>query len=435
MSLGKIKAEWDPLKKVVIHRPGIEMFFGLLEPYSSLYERAFSRTGARREHEMLETILREEFHVEVIRLKHAILETANRVPIVKKALIDLARNTMEYTGDQEAIERAKEQFEDSIKYLDVSHFFNILIVNPSLNFVVEKGSRNVMLNITKRQPLANLYFMRDQQFVTDSGIVLCRLAKPARMREKVVTKFFLEHVMGLSLLHEIEEPGTIEGGEFIPMGKFALVGMGDRTNRNAIDQLLQLDLEIEELGVVHQPLHPLVPSDKPDPMINMHLDTYFNVASSKVVVGCETLIKEAKVEVYKNEGMGKFTKQEVDTNLYDYIQDKGFEVINITTLEQMSYASNFLCIKDGHILAVESERNVKKVVDNLKRIAREDPERYGKLLDQVKTDYEFLKNQGQFFPHKKEVYQKGVEIYPINIPNLTGGYGAAHCMTCALERG
>ena len=55
--IGKIKAEWDHLKKIVVHRPGMEMFFGLLEPYSSLYERAFSRSAARREHEMLEMIL------------------------------------------------------------------------------------------------------------------------------------------------------------------------------------------------------------------------------------------------------------------------------------------------------------------------------------------------------------------------------------------
>lgn len=433
--LGKIKAEWDPLKKVVIHRPGIEMFFGLLEPYSSLYERSFSRSGARREHEMLETILKQEFHVEVIRLKQAIIETAIRVPVVKKELIDLARNTMEYTGDKDAVIRAKEQFEDSIKYLDVSHFFNILILNPSLNIVVDKGSRNIHLNITKRQPLANLYFMRDQQFMTDNGIVLCNLAKPSRKRESLVTKFFWEYVMGLTLLHEIQEPGTIEGGEWLPMGKFALVGMGDRTNRNAIDQLLGLELEVEEIGVVHQPMHPLLPSDKPDPQINMHLDTYFNVASSNVVVGCETLIREAKVEIYKNEGMGKFVKDEKESNLYDYIREKGFEVINITTLEQMCYASNFLTIKDGQILAVESERNVMKVMDNLKRLERDDPQRYGKLLDQAKTDYETLKNEGQFFPHKKEVYQKNINAYPLNIPNLTGGYGAAHCMTCALERG
>ncbi|NGX63573.1 MAG: Arginine deiminase [Candidatus Anoxychlamydiales bacterium] len=432
---GKIRAEWNSLKKVVIHRPGMEMFFGLMEPYSSLYERAFSRSGARREHEMLETILKEEFGVQVIRLKQATLQAASTIPIVKRELINLARETMEYTGDANAIARAKEEFEENIKYLDIAHFFNILIINPSLNFVVQKGSRNVQLNITKRQPLANLYFMRDQQFVTDSGIVLCRLAKPARRRETIVTKFFWENVLGLSLLHEIEEPGTIEGGEFIPMGKFALVGQGDRTNRDAIEQLLSLDFEFEELAVVHQPLHPLVSSDKPDPMINMHLDTYFNVASSKVVVGCEMLIKEAKVEIFHNEGMGTFTKDPKETNLYDYIKSKGFEVINITTLEQMSYASNFLCIKDGNILAVESERNVKKVIDTVKRITKDDPNRYGKLLDHIQADYEHLRGDGEFFPHKKAVYHMELDVYPINIPNLTGGYGAAHCMTCALERG
>ncbi|MBN2479054.1 MAG: hypothetical protein JXA94_02380 [Parachlamydiales bacterium] len=433
--LGKIRAEWDPLKKLVIHRPGMEMFFGLLEPYSSLYERAFSRSGARREHEMLEIIFKKEFGVEVIRLKQKIIEEANKRTAIKKALVDMARETLDYSGDDKSIVRAKEEFERNVKYLDTAHFFNILLINPAINFVVEKGSRNVQLNITKRQPLANLYFMRDQQFMTDSGIVLSRMAKPSRQNECKVTKFFWEEVMGLSLLMETQDPGTIEGGEFIPFGKFALVGIGDRTNRAAIDQLLELELEIEELGVVHQPMHPLVSSDKPDPMINMHLDTYFNVASSSVVVGCGELIKNAKVEIYHNEGMGKFTKDPKDIDLYSYIKAKGFEVIDITTLEQMAYASNFLCMKDGNIVAVEVERNVKKVLTNLKVMAREDTNRYGKLLDQALADYEFLKNEGQFFPHKKEIYQYGIETYPINIPNLTGGYGAAHCMTCALERG
>ncbi|MFA6119667.1 MAG: arginine deiminase family protein [Parachlamydiales bacterium] len=433
--LGKIKAEWDPLKKVVIHRPGMEMFFGLLEPYSSLYERAFSRSGARREHEMLEMILRKEFGVEVIRLKQKIIEEAEKRPAVKKALVELARETMEYTGDEKSVLRAKEEFERNINYLDIAHFFNILLINPSINLVVEKGSRNVQLNITKRQPLANLYFMRDQQFMTDNGIVLSNMAKPSRKNECRVTKFFWEEVMGLSLLHEIQDPGMIEGGEFIPFGKFALVGLGDRTNRDAIDQLLGLELNIEELGVVHQPMHPLISAEKPDPMINMHLDTYFNVASSKVVVGCEALIKNAKVEIYHNEGMGRFKKDPKEPDLYTYIKSKGFEVINITSLEQLSYASNFLCISDGNILAVEVERNVKKVINNLKAMARDDSNRYGRLLDQAQKDLEFLRNEGQFFPHKKEVYKYGIEPYPINIPNLTGGYGAAHCMTCALERG
>jgi arginine deiminase len=38
----KINAEWDHLSKIVLHSQGIEMYFGLLDPFASLYERSFS---------------------------------------------------------------------------------------------------------------------------------------------------------------------------------------------------------------------------------------------------------------------------------------------------------------------------------------------------------------------------------------------------------
>jgi arginine deiminase len=170
-------------------------------------------------------------------------------------------------------------------------------------------------------------------------------------------------------------------------------------------------------------------------MINMHLDTYFNVASSKVVVGSELLLKRAKVELYKRQSDGIYKKEKEEPNLHDFIIGKGFDSINITTLEQMSYASNFLCIKDGTILAVEVERIVKDVLNNLSAMADKDPTRYGGLLDQAKKDYASLKSEGGFFPHKKEIYEHGIDAYPLIIKNLTGGYGGAHCTTCALRRG
>jgi arginine deiminase len=129
-----------------------------------------------------------------------------------------------------------------------------------------------------------------------------------------------------------------------------------------------------------------------------------------------------------------YRKENEESNLHDFIKGKGFDIINITTLEQMSYASNFLCIKDGTILAVEVERIVKDVLNNLAAMAAKDPTRYGRLLDQAKKDYDSLKSEGGFFPHKKEIYEHGIDAYPIIIRNLTGGYGGAHCMTCALTR-
>jgi arginine deiminase len=432
---GKIRAEWEPLNKVVVHRPGIEMFFGLLEPYGSLYERAFSRKEATLEHQRLQHVLEHEFKVEVLNLEDEIVKAAEKNPEIREKLIHMSSDSMIFKGSKKDIEMAKREFEQNAKYLDAQHFFNMLLLNPGIELTSDKGTRNIHLSITERQPLSNLYFMRDQQFVTDKGIVMSRMAKPARRREPEVTKFVWKEILNLPIAHETADPGTIEGGEFLPMGDFALVGIGDRTNRDAIDQLLSIEFGFREIGVVHQAKHPLIPGDKPDPQINMHLDTYFNVASSNVVVGCDMMLKEAKVEIYHNEGGGKYTKDKKETNLHDYIQSKGFFIINITTLEQLSYASNFLCIKGGHILAIEVERIVESVLDNLRLTAKGDPKRYGKLLAQAEKDFEFLKNEGQFFPHKKELYQNGVDAYPVVLTNLTGGYGGAHCMTCALSRG
>lgn len=429
------KAEWDPLRKVVIHRPGIEMFLGLLEPYGSLYERAFSRDGARKEHEMLERILTHDFNVEVLKLRDEILNAAEKRHRIRDKLVDLARESIEYGGDDESVERAKREFETNIPYFDSQHFYYIMLMNPLISMKKESGTRNIHLDITERQPVSNLYFMRDQQFVTDKGIVICRLAKPARRKETQITRFLWEDVLEIPVVKEIEAPGTIEGGEFIPIGDTALIGIGDRTNRAAIDQLLTVDFDYKEIAVVHQPLHPLVCSNNPDPMINMHLDTYFNIASRNVAVGSELLLKNAAVEIYYNEGHGHFSREPKDTNLHSYIKSKGFEIVNITTLEQIAYASNFLCIHDGKILAVEVERIIKEVLDNLKLSARKDSKRYGKLYEQAMKDFESLKNEGQFFPHKKELYQLGIEAYPIILKHLTGGFGAAHCMTCSLARG
>ncbi|MBE3116924.1 amidinotransferase [Candidatus Bathyarchaeota archaeon] len=430
----KVRAEWDQLRKVVIHRPGIEMFFGLLDPYASLYERAFSRYEARREHERLEYALKHEFKVNVLRLKESILQAADRESEVRERLIKAAHESVKFTGDTAEVSRAKKKLEDNEKVLDSGHFFNVLLLNPLVDLEAGKGVRAIHLHITENEPLANLYFMRDQQAVTDKGIFLSRMSKPQRRRETLLTRFLWE-TLGAKIAHATQEPGTFEGGDFIPMKDFALVGTGDRTNRSGVEQMLQSGLGFDEVGVVHQPSHPLILGEQRDPMIAMHLDTYFNVASSSVAVGSELLLKRAKVEVYHRQGTGVYKKEKEETNLHDFIKGKGFNIIDITTLEQMSYASNFLCIKDGTILAVEVDRTVKNVLNNLASEASANPERYGKLLEQAKKDYQTLKNEGQFFPFKKEIYQHDIDAYPLILENITGGYGGAHCMTCALERG
>jgi arginine deiminase len=259
------------------------------------------------------------------------------------------------------------------------------------------------------------------------------MSKPQRRHEPAFTRM-LWKMMGLPMAHETSAPATFEGGDFIPMKDFALQGMGDRTNRQGVEQMLKYGQSFPEVAVVHQPTHPLIPSNEPDPMVDMHLDTYFNVAGSDTVIASELLIGRAQVDIYTREGTS-YRKDPKKTNLLDYIKSKGFNIINLSTLEQMSYSSNFLCIKDHTILAVESDLIVKKVLENLSFKAKLDGKRYGALFSQAKKDYQNFLSSGQVFPHKREMYQNGIDLYAVDLKNITGGYGGAHCMTAVIERG
>jgi arginine deiminase len=429
----RVRAEWERLRRVAVHRPGIEMFFGLLEPYAALYERAFSRYEARREHERLEYTLREEFGVRVLRLKETILDAADRDPAVRRRLVDWAHETVTIRGGRQEVAEARRSMEQNADALDSQHFFTLLLLNPVIEVGEGSTGGGVDVRIMGQEPLANLYFMRDQQAVTECGLVSGRPAKPQRSREAEITRFLWE-IIGIPIAGTVREPGTFEGGDFMPMGDFALIGTGDRTNEAGIHQFLACATGFDEIGVVHQPGHPLVPSRRPDPMIDMHLDTYFNVASSGVVIGSEILLRRAQVDVYHRTGEGYESSGET-TTLYDYIRSKGFAVIDLSILEQLSYAANVLCVRDGVILTVEGERVMKTVLANLERKAAVDTARYGRLLRHAEEDYRRIRNVGQFFPHKAEFYQHDIETCPLHFENLTGGYGGPHCMTCALERG
>ena len=430
---GKIKAEWDTLRKVVVHKPGIEMFMGLLDPEASLYERAFNRYKARSEHDTLQRTLKEEFGVTVQRMDKSLMDIAEKDNSVKSALIDMALSVLHFDGVEAEVNEAKAQLKENIDLYDMNHFIDILLMRPEVHFKSARGASAMHMKITSNDPLSNLYFMRDQQATTDMGIFMSRMSKPQRRHEPEVTKLVWK-AMNLPIAGEGKGNATIEGGDFIPMKDFALLGNGDRTNDEGVKQMLESGVGFDEVAVVHQPLHPLIPGDQPDPMIDMHVDTYFNVASSSTVIGSELLLNNAKVDVYYKEEMGNYKKSGTHTNLHDYIKSKGFNIVSLSTLEQMSYSSNFLCIKDGTILAIDSARIIKSVLNDLVYKAKENPSRYGALLAEVKKEYTQFTGTGGVFPYKKEMYENGIDAYVLNLENITGGYGGAHCMTAAIER-
>ncbi|MGI0054128.1 MAG: arginine deiminase family protein [Thermoplasmata archaeon] len=426
------RAEWDPLKEVLIHRPGIETFFGLLEPYSFLYEQAFSLNGAIQEHRALELALTDA-GVEVHRLRQWVIGAARRRPELVERIRSTVLETVHYRGPLEMVRQSRAALRRNLDRFDAESLFNILFLRPTIELERRAGARVIQPRVQLDAPLANLYFMRDQQALTAHGFVFGRMSKPQRRDEPPLTNAILRS-MGARVAGSIRSPGTFEGGDFLPAGDFALVGLGDRTNRSGVEQFLRLPTGFSEVAVVRQPAHPLIPGDEPDPMVDMHLDTFLNFPGQGIAVGLEPLLRAARVEVYSARARRTPRREGGTTNLYDYLSAKGFRIVPITTLEQLSYASNFLCLRDRQILTFEVERIAPRVILGLRTAARENPRRYGPLLRQALRDRARLTERRQFFPFKPELADLGVDLRTIRLDQITGGYGAAHCMTCVLRR-
>jgi arginine deiminase len=176
--------------------------------------------------------------------------------------------------------------------------------------------------------------------------------------------------------------------------------------------------------VVENPIYDFMENSPKDPMVNMHLDTYFNLAGDGIAVGSPELMQKAKLTIYAggkgNEGdiLGK-------TTLYEFLKSHNYNFIPLSLSEQLAYSSNFLTISDRKIITV----NVSSVLERL-------------LKEHVFPDYvekeviSDLNRRGKdsLFPHNEEIRNHGIDNLPVRLSELTGGYGGAHCMTAALER-
>jgi arginine deiminase len=421
-------AEWHPLRRVVVRPPGVEAYFGLLEPYASLYERVFSLSRARREHEELVETLRSGFGVQVQILDQLLLQAAGRNPKVAQELHQRVERSVGFRGPGAA--RARREFRESLSILDGDLLIETLVVNPEFAFVRRRGARSVSSFTTLREPLTNLFFLRDQQAVTDRGIVVGRLAKPQRRRETEITSF-VWRASGEKPVAQIVR-GTFEGGDYLPAGEFALLGTGDRTSATGVQEFLRSGIGVPEIGVVHQPHHPLL--DRPDRMVNMHLDTYLNFPGDGIAVGHREMLEAARVEVYLRD-RGSYHKSH-ETRLLPYLETAHeFRVLDISTLEQLCYATNFLTVRDKTIVVPDVARNAERVLANLQRMAERLPRRYGRLYLRAAKEFGELRSDGRFFPNTPEARALGLSSVRVPLENLTGAYGGAHCLTAALERG
>lgn len=85
--------------------------------------------------------------------------------------------------------------------------------------------------------LSDSVFTRDPSIITHAGAVILNMGKALRKAEPALHRTALE-ALGVPVIGEIGEPGTVEGGDTIWIDqKTLVVGRGIRTNQSGIEQL------------------------------------------------------------------------------------------------------------------------------------------------------------------------------------------------------
>ena len=387
------KAEWHLPKDILVHTPGGEIFNGLLHPEAALFEKGFDSYAAQEEHiKYIEALKASGANVHILKdvLMHGTLDEKNKPKKGEELdeLIGLASKALTYISDGVCSEEQEEYKQETLKILHPKDLVRVIFERPEVKITHSKEN-NVRFDASyKVNPLMNLYFLRDQQITTDTGIVMGNMNSSQRAFETQVTEFALKK-LGITPSYKINGGGKLEGGDYIPAGEFALIGQGLRTNENAVMQIIENSLFGHDyIAVVKDPYQ------KQD---EMHLDTYFNIVGPNKALILEDRLYDPKkkplVDIYSKNCEGyNLTQKDLDFGYF--LKGNGFDLVELTKQEQDNYGVNFLCVGEDILIGVEGVSP-----------------RYEKLLA-----------------------NNGIEAALLDFTNMTCGYGGPHCTTQVFNR-
>jgi len=414
-----VEAEYDRLSAVRVHEPGFEAALGALDPGPNHFSRPFSAREARREHERIVSVLRSA-GVEVCYLHDELADGGALEPLLESAVA-----VADGADGADAPDRA--DLLADVRAAGPHAALEALLLGPTFGRTTDAdpdgpgsatpapdGTGGLATSLDVRRPITNLYFQRDCQVVGDRGPIVPRPYSPTRRRELPLIEAAWE-ARGAAVAGRVDAPETFEGGDFMPLGEFALLSTSAvvdgeeavlRSTRGAAAGLLEAGaVGYDEVGVVRPPLaadERLAAAHDTGSRL-LHLDGWFNVAAEGLAVAREPLLEAATVERYVREADG-YARRGTES-LAALLDRHDYEVIDAPYPER--WATNFLTVDDGVVLPIyETDDGAYDPADN-------------RTIERLKRE--------------------GVEVLPdgegVDPANLTNGGGGIHCMTSPIARG